>query len=377
MQLKLYIAAFSLLLVFSCRKPFSLPVTGTDQQVVIVEGDIVTGTNVENTFHLSRLRSLSNPDQPAPEVFAKVDIVSANGTRYRLPEVSSGVYSSSLSLDPNTSYQLQVETSSGKQLQSPLSQPMITPPIDSVTFTYNGPERIVRIFVHTHNPAGGSPYYRWTFRETWENDARYESLYDFVNGQIVLRTPAQMIYACYKEDSSHTIILADNSSQSANVISYQPVTVLNGPSDKLYVRYSILVQQYSITKEAYNYWDIQRKNTELTGTLFDPQPSKVPTNLVCTNDPQQQVLGWVSVGNRTEHRIFIRNSQVSGWPFRNEALDCDAVTRGNQASAEFYLANHPDYLPAFYITGGGYGLAPRICVDCRLTGGTLTKPSYW
>jgi hypothetical protein len=34
-------------------------------------------------------------------------------------------------------------------------------------------------------------------------------------------------------------------------------------------------------------------------------------------------------------------------------------------------------LPAYFQTGRGLAVAPAICVDCRLQGGTTEKPPYW
>ena len=366
------------LLLVQCKKPFTLPASDSDQSVIAIEGNIITGTGVENTIRVSRLRSFSSPLNENPETKAQVQIVSSTGEKWQLLETAKGVYQSTLSLGNSASYQLKVQTAGGKQLESPMSKPVLTAPIDSITWKYDVQAKRIDFFASTHGDANTSRYYRWNFRETWERHAWYESDYEYVNGKIVLRPYANYTYACFSYDSAHAIIIGNNSSLSQNSISAQPLTSIYSPSEKMYVRYSIQVQQMGISKEAYDFWEVLKKNTELAGTLFDPQPSKIPTNLQCTNDKNQQLIGFVSVGNLTEQRIFVKNAALPGWPFRDETLNCTPVERSSQASAEAYLLKYPDYLPAYYIMGsGGFGLAPKICVDCRLTGGSLQKPAYW
>lgn len=366
------------LLLTNCKKPFNPDVSDSDLFMLAIEGNIVTGLNIENTIHLSKLRNLSSPPNDNPETKALVQIVSNSGEKWTLPEVSSGIYQAKLSLNNNASYQLKIQTQSNKLIESPMSQPVLTSPIDSVTWAYDAVSKRIDFFVNSHAPLQNTHYYRWNFKETWERHAWYESDYEYVNRKIVLRPYANYTYACYSNDSAHSIIIGNNSNLSQNIINAQPLTSIYSPSEKLFVRYSILVQQMGLTKQAYDFWDILKKNTELTGSLFDPQPSKMPTNLICTNDKNLQLQGFISVGNMTEYRIFVKNASLAGWPFRDETLNCSSVEKGSQSSAEAYLLQYPDYQPAYYIMGsGGFGLAPKICVDCRLTGGTTQKPIYW
>jgi hypothetical protein len=363
-----------IILLGSCKKEFSLPDTVADGSILVVEGDVLVGSNTENTFLLSRLKDLNKSDS-FPETKARVEIVSAAGQKWLLPENKPGVYTAALSLPGLQSYFLKIQTADGKIYESMPQQVISTPEIDSVTWVQQDSE--VRFSVHTHDPSNKTRYYRWNYRETWESHAWYETYFDFVNGFIVTRPPGDQIYACWKTEEANSIIIANSNSLSEDVISYQPVTTVVKPSEKMFVRYSILVRQLGLSKEAYDFWNILRKNTELTGTLFDPQPSNLPTNLKCTNDPSRTVIGFVSVGKLTEKRIFILHSALIGWPYRNESLGCTATERSKAQSEEF-LRNNPGFLPAYFVTaGGGYGVARKECVDCRLGGGTNEKPLFW
>ena len=364
-----------LTILSGCTKSFELPDTKPDNSVLVVEGNIQTGGTVENTFTLSRVKALFEFDD-IPEENAKVEIKQQNGPRWLLTHKGKGIYSSTLNLPASVPLALQITTADGRIYESPFQKSTVTPEIDSVTWKQE-PTGDVRLFVHTKDPSNKTRNYKWTFSETWERRAWYQGLYEFKNGDIIPRAPDDQIYTCWNTAQAPSFIIANTNNLADDVISYQPLSVITRPSEKLYLRYSILVQQIGLSQEAYDYWEILRKNTELTGTLFDPQPSRMPTNITCTNDATREAIGFVSVGNITEKRIFIMNSEVNLWPSRNEAASCDAFEFG-KFQAERFLSQNPIYLPAYFITaGGGFGVALRQCVDCRLTGGVNIKPDFW
>ncbi|MBZ5858707.1 DUF4249 domain-containing protein [Flavihumibacter profundi] len=366
---------FGIITVFiTCKKPYEPPEGFADSSVLVVEGTINVGDNAGNIFKLSRLRTLQDTSTSAPEAAAIVSIVSGDGASYRLNEVEKGTYSANLSLNDAASYKVTIQTSNGIQYESALQPVINTPPIDSVT--WKQPDDL-DIYVHTHDPANNTRYFRWEYVETWANDSWFETTLDFVNGEVVTRPTGEQIHNCWSTDSSQAILIGNNKALSEDVISYQPITKVLRPSPKLAKRYSILVRQLGLTQEAYNFWSILQKNTELTGTLFDPQPSKMPTNLKCVSNGNNEVVGFVSVGKITEARIFILNSAMSLWPYPDQTDNCPLINKEIPDAIE-YMKKDPFYVPVSYPTfGTGLNIASKICVDCRLRGGTNIKPSFW
>ena len=365
---------FIIFIASGCTKALELPDTTPDNSILVVEGDIKTGTNSENIFKLSRLKPLFEVDE-VPELNAIVEIVAENGTKWPMVDNRNGTYSASPLLPTNIPLSLRIQTKDGKTYESPFQSSLISPSIDSVTFKQE--EDGVRLFVHASNTTASSNNYRWTYTETWENRSRYETYHDFINGDIVTRPVGDQIYRCWKTEPEKNVIVNNTNELGQDVISYQPIAFIPNLNEKLYTRYSILVQQIALSKEAYDFWDILRKNTELTGSLFDPQPSKMPTNIKCTNDPTRVAVGFVSVGQISEKRLFILNSDLNLWPSRNEFASCDAF-EFPRFQAERFLSQNRGFLPAYLVTaGGGFGVAPSGCVDCRLNGGVNIQPSFW
>lgn len=361
------------IIYFGCTKPLELPDTKPNATILVVEGDIIAGDNAENIFYLSRLKTLQGKDS-VPELNALIEILSKDGKKWQVQQSGKGTYKSLLNIPTNQGLSLRIQTTDGKIYQTPFQNPLITPAIDSVTFKQV--EEGMKVFAHTHDPKNSSRYYRWTYEETWERHAWFDTYHDFINGKIVPREPGDQIFACWKTASTPNIIIDNSTSLTNDVISYKNITTIPFPSEKLYIRYSVLVKQIALTKEAYDFWNILRKNTELTGTLFDPQPSQLSTNITCTNDASKTAIGFVSVGTMTEKRLFVMNSAMNLWPTKNPDDACESVEL-RPAQAETFLKNYPTYTVAYVVTGGGYGLAMKPCVDCRINGGTNIKPSFW
>jgi hypothetical protein len=219
--------------------------------------------------------------------------------------------------------------------------------------------------VTTHDPSNSTLYYRWEYNETYEYHAKYDAFYFYINGAIIPRLPSEHTFACWKDQTSTELLLATSAGLSSDLIFEQPLIFIAQESQPLGVKYSLLVTQTALTKEAFDYLQNLRKNTELTGSIFDPQPSQTAGNIRCVDDPSEPVLGYVSASTVQQQRIFISNDTLAHWGY--EIKGC-------------YIVNPTTFLglvPLYQLPGGGYAWAFPECADCTLQGGTTTKPDYW
>ena len=182
-------------------------------------------------------------------------------------------------------------------------------------------------------------------------------------------------------------------SLSQDVVSNFRVRQIIAPSSLLYSRYSILVQQYALTKEEFAYWELLRKNTESIGSLFDPQPVQLTGNLHCLSKPDELVLGFVSAHSISEQRLFIARAELPGnWQVLNGYEDCmppDTMLVIPKPRPRV-LPNPFDILNSYFAAGQylpiaplynfgttvGYTFKSKDCIDCR-TRGAEVKPSFW
>jgi hypothetical protein len=364
-----------IVLLFSCKEVYNPPLKNPGYNYLVVEGNIVAGN--DSTFiHLSRTVAVSDTSTVQPELNATVKVEGQGGEIYQLQEQGNGVYfSTPLNISPNENYRVHIFTSNGREYASDYVPVKQTPPIDSVSWTYD-PTTGVAIYVNTHDATNSSQYYRWQYVETWEHRPKYSSelIYDASIRNVRLRQPYEQIYRCWNENTSSEILIATTAGLSSDVIYQKPLITIPYGSTKIDRVYSILVTQYALTKEAYEYWDNLKKNTENLGSIFDPQPFADYGNMHAITDPSEPVLGYISACSAAQQRIYIDWSQVQ-WPFSFPTCEDTTVV---PALIDTVFSGF-NYLPIDYVLsppGAVFGSSPE-CVDCRLTGGgTTVKPSY-
>jgi len=199
------------------------------------------------------------------------------------------------------------------------------------------------------------------------------------NGLIYFRDTSNQIYNCWFINRSTDILIGSSVALTQDVVNEFPVITIPQNSKKIGVRYSILVKQYALTQEAYQYWQILKKNTEQLGSIFDVQPAQLTGNIHNLNIPDEPVVGFVSASTVEQKRLFIRNRDLTNWPSLVLTGFCDIVELPvDPPNYLIYNYTDPDYVP-WYFTGMGYILVvtKRPCVDCREQGGTNAKPAFW
>jgi Domain of unknown function (DUF4249) len=369
-----------LLFVFSCQDKYMPKINVPPSGFLVVEGFINAG-NGPTRISLTRASSLDSP-AIIQELGAAVDVQSQNGASFPLTQDSTGSYSiPQIPVDNAQQYRLHIKTSNGKEYLSAYSPVNMSPPIDSVTWTAGSDA--VSIFVTTHDPQNKVQYYQWQFEETWKYTAEYQSNLKYVIGTgIVLRPPDELFYTCWRSEPSTVVDIATSATLSSALIYEFPVTqVPYFTSDKLVNRYSILVKQYALTKEWYE-WQLKvQKNTERVGSIFDSQPSETGGNIVCTTNPAEMVIGFIGCSSETEKRIFIDRTQIPPVKVFTGYEACEESGVGLDSTALYNFFAGGFYIPIDFVYKNGilvgYSAAGPECVDCRLKGGTTTEPSFW
>ncbi|MCC3159118.1 DUF4249 domain-containing protein [Hymenobacter sp. 15J16-1T3B] len=371
--------AGGLVLLAGCVEPYEPKVAASDTNLLVVDG-YINPTGV-TSIRLSRTAALSSTTLPA-EKRARVFIEEEEGTRYPLTETTTaGTYASAaLQLPAGRRVRLRLTTAANRDYASDFTPVQRTPDIDSVSWRVANDE--LRVFVNTHNTDDAARHYRWSYDETWEFTSRYPSLLTIRNGQFVTRT--DNIYRCWGREAPSTILLGTTTRLSRNVVAEQVVTKLRPGSTKLVRTYSVLVRQYAVSQDEYEYWEKLRTNTESLGTLFDPLPSQLTGNVHSLTDPAEQVLGYVGAQSVTEKRLFIDRTQLpSAWPLVSgyEACILKIIPEGGNLMPPLNVLvesfRDGKNIPLEFDPGTGQlYFATAECVDCRLRG-TNVKPSFW
>ncbi|MCW3113548.1 MAG: hypothetical protein JWR18_1944 [Segetibacter sp.] len=359
-----------------CKERFDARLSPSQTNFLVVEG-VINASGI-TTINLSRTVPLSDSSRIKRELNAQVTIAGQDNSVFPVRAKGNGVYASdALNLNANQKYRLQIKTSSGGDYLSEYLAVKQTPPIDSVSWKQKNLG--VDISVNTHDNRNSTRYYKWEYQETWEIHSAYLNSYQYANGVVTLRPfgESTKLYYCWLYQNSNSILVGTSAHLANDVISFAPLQQIPLISEKLKVRYSILVQQYAIDEKAYNFYKMMKSNTETLGSIFDPQPSEVTGNIFSVNNPKEKVVGFVSVATMEQKRIFIENSQLSGVFYRDF---CESTLVPNNRDSIKYYYEYAGLLPyAAEQTGFtivGYHSSIPTCVDCRLRGSNV-KPSYW
>jgi hypothetical protein len=361
------------ILLTGCIVQFT-PETEEAKELLVVEG-LITDQPVANTIKLSKSLPFGKKSEAKPLSGCFVSLKDDVGNFYLLVEKEAGTYITNPSAfrgQVGRFYTLGIVSNNGTNITNYESFPMEmkpVPPIDSVyyekTVIKEGVENYFgidgcNIFLDTHDPENKCKYYRWDFNETW-----------------VLRLlfPVENI-KCWVNDTSNEINFKSTAAFDESRIIRHPVTQISNNTDRLKIKYSISVNQYSLNEDEYVYWEKLQNITDQVGGLYDVIPASVPSNIFCIDNPAERVLGYFSVSARSSKRIFIKDN-FSG--IINLYPDCpidtvygDVEIWGLDVSV-WVLSDNP---PSFGSPRRRILTDKRGCADCTVRG-TNVKPEFW
>jgi hypothetical protein len=375
---KITLVGLFTLLLSGCVEPYFPEVMEAPNSFLVVNG-FINGNGTTN-IQLLRTQNLKEEGPPPAEINATLRIESEGGERYSLSENGSGHYASEhLNLNPAFKYRLFIRTRGGIEYASDYVQLKVTPAIDAVTWTAKDGE--VQFYVSTHDSKNNTRYYRWEYEHTWHYISALTTVLKYENGRVDYRTwTDENIRDCWRSEHSTTIKLGSSVQLSADVISNYKLAAIPYNSEKLSIRNSTLVKQYALTREAYEYWETLKKNTESIGTLFDPLPSQLISNIRGITNPQEPVIGFMTASTMQEKRVFIGSEELPNeWRLFMPYCRTDTLFLSQGNVRDYFEGGYR--MPVSEIYGSGmaviaYTYAPKPCVDCT-TRGTNVKPAFW
>jgi hypothetical protein len=358
-------------LVYSCISQF-IPKTSEDKDLLVVEG-LITDKAEVNTVKLSKSLPLGTKVTSNPVSGYLVTISDDLGNIYTLSETVPGTYVTSpweLRGVTGRSYTLHINPNSPNNDHYYESYPIEmkpVPPIDSVFYekviiepaTSNSAEKTgAQIYLNTHDPKNACRYYRWEFTETWEFILPY-----MVPNNI-----------CWISANSDVINIKNTTVIAEDKIERYPLNFISNETDRLRVKYSILVTQYSMNEDEYLYWEKLQNYSQQVGGLYDMIPSAVSSNVFCIDDPNQKVQGYFSVSSETSKRIFIKDHFVGlANPYSADKCVADTIFGGPLPDGlnESIWIIASQFMPPYVVTSYSKG-----CYDCTVRG-TKTPPDFW
>jgi hypothetical protein len=390
------IALIAFLALCTCIEPYYPKLKGYESLLVV--DALITDANTSYTIKLSRtIQEQNGTSDMVSDATVYLTDDKQNNSYFK--NHGGGFYKSD-SLNFRTSvgrkYTLHILTGDGNEYESDQCLMQSVPDIDSVYYARdqdienNGTESLIGARIYLDSKTGDADqYFRWSFVETWKFRLPTSKKYDYIDVKTIIPVTNIKQY-CWKSRKSDAILIHPANSGSNEHFGKQPIFfIATDKSDRLMIKYSILVNQYSISKKEYDFWDNMKRTDESGSDIFASQPISVLSNIHNINDPKERVLGYFQVSALKQKRIFITvnalyrlNLTYYHYP------ECKRIEDGPEISKmkfddiyTMYCINsdysfiEPEYNPE---TGQLQFLvfARPECANCELTG-TSIKPDFW
>lgn len=302
--------------ICSCVQPYDIEGELDGTSLLVVDG-IITNQKEIYKVRLTYSSPTLNSYEDTEISGAQVSISDESDNQWSLWESEAGVYqtdSYEWQGEAGKTYTLHITTPDGKRYASLPETMQPVPDIDSIYFEVEGRPYLssinieltawgLQIYVNTGTGDNQNGFYKWDWVETFEYQAPLVA-----EGQM-------SIPICYETHGAPRYLnISSTNGLGRDIVNRQPIHWVPKSGVRLTARYSLLVTQYSLTQQAFDYWENIREQIDNAGSLFDPPPTQIIGNVYNIDDDTELVLGYFQVSAVTKKRIFIRRGEVPSSP---------------------------------------------------------------
>jgi hypothetical protein len=209
-------------------------------------------------------------------------------------------------------YTLEVRMPDGKIFQSQPEQLLPVPVLDELKAKFvDVPDRSqpsgYQVLVDTQDPLETTNYYRWL---AYGYVRRESEGLPMIGGGICCKS-------CWLLIANNEVNIFSDANINGNRI--QERFALFSP---FYVRGKqyVEVSQYSLTREAYQFWKLLDEQQTRTGSLFDPQPAPIEGNIYNVENTNELALGYFGASAVSRRRLIIAGDTVTMFPDYQKAF---------------------------------------------------------
>jgi hypothetical protein len=331
----------------SCVSPYEFK--GTERSSFLVVDGRITQQDKYNSLRLSWSTPYGDVANLSPVDNAEIKIYNSKGEQGSYYNLGDGFYDQLPGQEllgvPGESYYIEITLGNKVYRSVPETMPdVVVPDSVSVKFSYksilNENDKIITypnidVLVSTPvNRSGQENYLRW----------KTDEMFSFFERQC---SPLHVPKVCYtrRETDAEKIFIFSGEKLTEGYLPLHNIGSkrINNGYEFVY-RHYYNVYQYSITKEAFDFWNRIEKITAPKGNIFDLPPATIHGNIYNVDDEDELVGGYFEAASLGIARKFI---------YADDLLP--------------YIIE-----PRYTYCGTG------ICCNCLLINGAATeKPDYW
>lgn len=371
-----------LLLVQACIVPFEPDIKET-QEVMVIDGMITDRPGIHQV-RVSISTPYSDPRfMPVSGCVVAVYDDQGNVEVYDESQEEAGIYEAWLDepfLGVGKVYSLYVMAPSNREYVSDYDTLLSCPPVDALYYSHevsggSDPDDIwqgLQFYNDVRGFEDGTRNYRWKAIATWEYKSPYGIEYIRYQGQNYPYI-VDSVGTCWMTENIETVFAASTQLLSENNIYRNKLHYVSDQTPRLARRYSLLVEQHSLTDQAFNYWEKLAAQSANAASLYETQPSSSQGNIYSTDQPGEKVLGCFYATAIKEKRIFVEWDELD---FAAPAYTCRLDTLADNST---FLYDRYYYLISLQPLGPGppWLGGPDNCFNCTMRGGSNEKPDFW
>jgi hypothetical protein len=272
----------------------------------------------------------------------------------------------------------------------------------------------LEFFLTSSIDENASKFYIYSFEETWEAVAMHsinkviKPIFIFDEDRNPINIDFETTYEgntthCWPYKKSEGLRIITTEGLTSNQLVNFPVFGVSLESPKLLFKYSVLVNQYAISKEVHHFFNMLGDFSENSGFLYDIQPGYIEGNIYNKSAPKDKVIGIFYAATHNSFRHFISFNELphnvrsivtqnhpscdyqsfpefGGFPISN--IPNDTLTEALQVLKDSLLSKEGLYIldyDKFDEDGESYismQLINLVCADCRVSGSNI-KPAWW
>lgn len=372
----LFIYIIALGLCTACIDTFQAELPQDNMHLLVIEGNICSQSDC--TFHLSHTVDLEANSHTVGDCLisdAQIQVIGDDGQSWQGKYTAPGQYTASVgALNTTAHYWVEIIWE-GNSYSSIPATPLQTPRIANITWEQPRPDQLVDILI---TPASDSPsqYFRWDYEEYWEINTPLLSIFEYNPTHDAIEYATCSLNQGWCQAIHHLPVVAGSSQYSEQQISNFRLYQCSPHDDRFNTRYCTRITQRAITREQFEYEQLSLKLSDDMGGLFTPQPSSLPSNIMCQTS-ERHAIGYVGVNlNTSTSTLFIEGNEV-GHQSTHLVIPLSEQEARRYTWAELYSMDYrvyqyfPDFNSATWVN--------RWCVDCTDStwGASLTRPSFW
>lgn len=373
-----------IILFFSCEERYWPDLGDKYQSILVVEGKITSDPG-PYTIHLSTTTTVYDPIYESLTGY-EVILNDNFGNTETLEEDEPGYYKTAengIQGVIGRSYQITIHSpdektyqSNFEELKSPIGIDTVFVEIEYQESTTSGSGIPGYQFYLNSKPANeDSSYFLWQMQRTFEYQSDF-LIYFWYDGELHLFPDTDSLQNCWRTDRVFQIFTESTVGLSEPVLTGFPLHYVSFDNREFSIRYSLLINQYTISEQAQEYWKYVNEQNSSGGELYTKMPFQVRGNIVNINDPNEPVLGYFHAAGVDTKRVFFNRP---GYPIEMVYPKCELREPDYMEYGFMFYGYNPGDYPRYVTmnTGGARAVPNPVCVDCRESGGTIVKPEFW